>query len=199
MSKMTSSARDDRHSSSTACRIEIKGPAATTPWLWIERRIHGDPILVFYSHDRRAYNQWYQTPYVFRLCGVDDVTAPRRHLMCQGGSATIHGGERSHHQCPTESISWIYVTVCRSSCSNLISNGFIDSAPAQRLMSRNLRSNSVRTGKIRVRLLQKQTPFALPPNATRSCCLELVGLSCFQRSNAAVFPAAMGVFVLVPC
>ena len=27
--------------------------------------------------------------------GVDDVTAPRRHLMCQGGSATIHKGERS--------------------------------------------------------------------------------------------------------
>ena len=27
--------------------------------------------------------------------GSDDVTAPRRHLMCQGGSATIHKGERS--------------------------------------------------------------------------------------------------------
>ena len=27
--------------------------------------------------------------------GVDGVTAPRRHLVCQGGSATIHGRERS--------------------------------------------------------------------------------------------------------
>ena len=33
--------------------------------------------------------------------GSDDVTAPRRHLMCQGGSATIHKGERSHHQSPS--------------------------------------------------------------------------------------------------